>query len=73
MLDILCTTLLIFDPILVISIYLQAVKNIVDPDQKFGPSIKGLVTDGNTKFVVEALYLALFRCTTAFKIDQEHT
>ena len=39
---------------------------------KLGLSINGLVTDGNTKLCCRGFVLALFRSTTAFKIDSEH-
>ena len=38
-----------------------------------GLSIKGLVTDGNTKLCCRGFILALFQSTTANKIDSEHT
>ena len=38
-----------------------------------GPSINGLVTDGNTKLCCRGFNLALFQSTTAYKIDSEHT
>ena len=38
-----------------------------------GPSIKELVTDGNTKLFCRGFILALFQSTTANKIDSEHT
>ena len=38
-----------------------------------GTSIKGLVTDGNTKLCCRGFTLALFQSTTANKIDSEHT
>ena len=38
-----------------------------------GPSINGLVTDGNTKLCCRGFILALFQSTTANKIDSEHT
>ena len=38
-----------------------------------GPSINGLVTDGNTKVCCLGFILALFQSTTANKIDAEHT
>ena len=38
-----------------------------------GPSIKGLVTDGNTKLCCRGFILGLFQSTTANKIDSEHT
>ena len=38
-----------------------------------GPSIYGLVTDGNTKLCCRGFVLALFQSTTANKIDSEHT
>ena len=37
-----------------------------------GPSINGLVTDGNTKLCCQGFILALFKSTTANKIDSEH-
>ena len=37
-----------------------------------GPSINGLVTDGNTKLCCRGFVLALFQSTTAYKIDSEH-
>ena len=37
------------------------------------PSIKGLVTDGNTRLCCQGFILALFQITTANKIDSEHT
>ena len=38
-----------------------------------GPSINGLVTDGNTKLCCRGVVLALFQRTTAYKINSEHT
>ena len=38
-----------------------------------GPSINGLVTDGNTKLCCRGYILTLFQCSTANKIDSEHT
>ena len=38
-----------------------------------GPSINGLVTDGNTKLCRRGFILAPFQSTTANKIDSEHT
>ena len=38
-----------------------------------GPSINGLVTDGNTKVYCLGFILALFQRTTANKIDSEHS
>ena len=38
-----------------------------------GPSINGLVTDGNTKLCCRGFLLALFQSTTANKIESEHT
>ena len=38
-----------------------------------GPSINGLVTDGNTKLCCQGFILAFFQNTTANKIDSEHT
>ena len=38
-----------------------------------GPSINGLVTDGNTKLCCHGFVLALFQSTTANKMDSEHT
>ena len=40
---------------------------------KLGPSINGLVTNGNTKLCCRGFILALFQSTTANKIDSEHT
>ena len=37
------------------------------------PSINGLVTDRNTKLCCGGFILVLFQCTTANKIDSEHT
>ena len=41
--------------------------------QILGPSINGLVTDGNTKLCCRGFILALFQSTTANIIDSEHT
>ena len=38
-----------------------------------GPSINGLVTDGNRKLCCRGFVLALFQSTTAYKIDSEDT
>ena len=38
-----------------------------------GPSINGLVTEGNTKLCCRGSILALFQSTAANKIDSEHT
>ena len=40
---------------------------------KLGPSINGLVTDGNTKLCCRGIILAWFQSTRANKIDSEHT
>ena len=40
---------------------------------KLRSSIKGLVTEGNTKLYCRGFVLALFISTTANKIDSEHT
>ena len=40
---------------------------------ELGPSINGLVTDGNTKLCCRGFIVALFQRTTANKIDSEHT
>ena len=37
-----------------------------------GPSINGLVTDGNTKLCCRGFILALCQSATANKIDSEH-
>ena len=37
-----------------------------------GPSINGLVTDGNTKLCCQGYVLTLFQSTTAYKIDPKH-
>ena len=41
--------------------------------QGLRPSIKGLVTDGNSKLCCRGFVKALFQSTTAYKIDSEHT
>ena len=41
--------------------------------QGLGPSIKGLVTDGNSKLCRRGFVKARFQSTTAYKIDSEHT
>ena len=41
--------------------------------QYLGPSINGLVTDGNTKLCCRGFILALVQSSTANKIDSEHT
>ena len=38
-----------------------------------GPSINGLITDGNTKLCCREFILALFQSTKANEIDSEHT
>ena len=38
-----------------------------------GPSINGLVTDGNTKLCCQGFVLEQFQSTTAYKIGSEHT
>ena len=38
-----------------------------------GPSINGLVTDGNTQLCCRDFILTLFQSTTAYNIDSEHT
>ena len=38
-----------------------------------GPSINGLVTNGNTKICCNGFVLALFQSTTANQIDAERT
>ena len=40
---------------------------------KLRPSINGLVTGENTKLCCRGFILALFQCTTANKIDSDHT
>ena len=42
-------------------------------DKTFGPSINGLVTDGNIKLCCRGFILTLFQSTTANKIDSEPT
>ena len=42
-------------------------------NQYLGPSINGLVPDGNTKLCCRGFNLALFQSTRANKIDSEHT
>ena len=37
-----------------------------------GPSINGLVTEGNSKLCCRGFVLALFQSTTVYKIDSEH-
>ena len=44
----------------------------MDNHSTLGPSINGLVTDGNTKLCCRGFILALFQSTTANKIDSEH-
>ena len=46
--------------------------NVLVAQFYLGLSINGLVTDGNTKLCCRGFVLALFRSTTAFKIDSEH-
>ena len=41
--------------------------------RNLGPSINGLVTEGNTKLCCRGFVLALFQRTTANKMDFEHT
>ena len=38
-----------------------------------GPSINGLVNDGNTKLCCRGFISAIFQSNTADKIDSEHT
>ena len=38
-----------------------------------GPSINGLVTEGNTKLCCLGSVSALFQSTTSYEIDSEHT
>ena len=38
-----------------------------------GPSINGLVTDGNVKLCFRGFILAMFHSTTAYKINSERT
>ena len=40
---------------------------------RLGPSINGLVTDGNTKLCCRGFILALCQSNTANKINSEHT
>ena len=40
---------------------------------ELGPSINGLVTDGNTKLCRRGFVLELFQSTSANKTDSEHT
>ena len=40
---------------------------------KLGPSINGLVTEGNIKLCCRGSVLALFQSTTACKIDSKNT
>ena len=58
---------------LTIKIYSQGRKVIPKVRYDLGPSINGLVTDGNTKLCCRDFILALFQSTTANKIDSEHT
>ena len=44
-----------------------------DFHRKLRPSINGMVTHGNTKLCCRGFVLLLFRSTTAYKIDFEHT
>ena len=46
--------------------------NVLVAQFYLGLSINGLVTDGNTKLCCRGFVLALFRSTTAFKIDSEN-
>ena len=46
---------------------------MLDKIPKLGPSMNGLVTDGNTKLCCRGFILALFQSTTANKIESEHT
>ena len=55
------------------SIRIQWNQILMRSNQKLGPSINGLVTDGNTKLCCRVFVLALFHSTTAYKIDSEHT
>ena len=48
-------------------------KTIWDGSLCLGPSINGLVTDGNRKLCCRGFILALFQSTSANKIDSEHT
>ena len=50
-------------------------KNLMffSPQLVLGPSINGLVTDGNTKLCCQGFILMLCQSTTANKIDSEHT
>ena len=48
-------------------------KRHVNPILYLGPSINGLVTDGNTKLCYRGFILALFQSTKANKIDYEQT
>ena len=45
----------------------------ISPRSDLGPSINGLVTDGNTKLCCRGFVLELFQSTTAGKIDSKHT
>ena len=51
----------------------EALPCVIDSHPKLGPSINGLVTDGNTKLCCRGFILALFQSTTATKIDSEYT
>ena len=54
--------------------YVKLVKLIfTQTTNNLGPSINGLVTDGNTKLCCRGFILAQFQSTTANKIDSEHT
>ena len=43
------------------------------PTSRLGPSINGLVTEGNTKLCCQCFVLELFQSMTANKMDYEHT
>ena len=48
-------------------------KIIAKSQFKLGPSINGLVTDGNIKLCCRGYILALFQSNTANKCGSEHT
>ena len=56
-------------------IYVHTIRHLCLQPSSFlaTASIKGLVTDGNTKLRCRGFILALLQSTTAHKIDSEHT
>ena len=58
---------------IIINIIIAQTRSQILLGLKLGPSINGLVTDGNTKLCCCGFVLTQFQSTTANKIDSEST